>query len=83
MRIVINDYPPYNIQPLNFLSESGDFLFEKELKQQIIHEIKKSTEKIQSIINKGDLDIKQMADLHRYAETRKFMVETLSIMDGL
>lgn len=52
-----------------------------ELQKKIFADIEFINDKIEDLrlasMNKNTLDIKQMADYHRYAETRLFLVETL------
>lgn len=58
----------------------------KALKEQVIKDISFITEKMMMLREKNKnsefLDIKQMADFHRYSETRMFLVNTLKSLEG-
>lgn len=57
----------------------------KEVKHQIVKDIDFITEKMstlrESAMGLYKLDIKQMADFHRYSETRLFLVNTLKSLE--
>lgn len=58
----------------------------KALKVQVVKDISFITEKMMILRernkNSDFLDIKQMADFHRYSETRMFLVDTLKSLEG-
>lgn len=56
-----------------------------EIADNIIADIKFVSEKLAKIrtemSNHEKLDIKQQADIHRYAETRLYLVKTLTLLE--
>lgn len=58
----------------------------EEVKEQIVNDLVFITDKMKimrsKIRNNESLDIHQMADFHRYSETRLFLVDTLKSLEG-
>lgn len=57
------------------------------VREQVLKDLVFITEKMlimrKEIKNNRNLDIKQMADFHRYSETRLFLVDTLKSLEGV
>lgn len=72
---------------INALSGMGERVEQntlKYIKKQVIEDLIFVTEKMMKMrmeIGDGKPDIKQMADLHRYSETRWFLSKTLKTLD--